>query len=190
MSSIIKPGDVYHPRQRGLYRFACCPLGLLRSRDLSSGAKLCWIVLANCDGPDGCFPGHEHLADAIGVSVESLKRYIRELRAAKLIRIETGPNRRNRYVFLWQDGLNHGVENDPYHGVKNDPIMGSNLHAHGVKSARAYKEEKNYQKRKSARAARSAARSSGKPKKSTPCVDPDTYVGMNLTPEELKKWRS
>jgi hypothetical protein len=100
MTTVIKPGDVFKPKQRELFQFARCPRGLLRSPLLSAGAKLCWCALVDCDTPNGCFPGHHYLADALGISVPTLKRHLRELRVTKLIRIESGPNRRNRYLSM------------------------------------------------------------------------------------------
>jgi hypothetical protein len=183
MSKVPKPGDVINPKQRELYRFARCPLGLLRAPLLSPGAKLCWIVLANCNGPDGCFPGHEYLAAALGASVRSVRYYIRELTAAGLIRIErpeVGPDRRNRYVFLWQDALNYGQD--------SAPTKGQDLVKQGAKFGRVYKEDLELNKRKEERARRTSAARSSPKKLCTAVIDPDS-IDWNLPESEVDKWR-
>lgn len=127
----MKPGDTFSPRQRGLFTFVKCPVGLLRSTTISPGAKLCWSLLADLCSEDGCFPGHKYLMDALGMPMRTVKRYIRELRKAGLIRIErpdSGPDRRrNRYLFIWQEILNYGsnlAPIDPNKGPNPDPTLG------------------------------------------------------------------
>lgn len=164
------PGQPFDPRQRGLFGFVKCPAGLLRSTAMTPGAKLCWALLADLCGDDGCFPTHKRLADGLGISIESVKRYLRELRAAGLIRTERPESdqdcRRNGYQFIWQDALRYGSDttpNDkcikgsdvtpnsaeygsdttPKYGsdvTPNGEKKGSKVHEIGVKSARAYKE--------------------------------------------------
>jgi len=66
--------------------FAPIPNWLMRRRDLSPGAKLCYARLTQFAGKDGqCFPSLSVLAEELGCSRSQVKRYIKELERANLV---------------------------------------------------------------------------------------------------------
>ena len=71
--------------------------------DLSSGAKLLYMVLVRFAGKDGvCFPSRERLAEDLALTVRQIARLLSELKKAGLIEHERGrEGRSNRYHFLW-----------------------------------------------------------------------------------------
>jgi hypothetical protein len=84
---------------------ACIPEPLLRSKCISSGAKLCWGQLARHAGEGGrCFPRQAVLATSMAVCERQVRRYLRELVHAGLIRVvRRGLNLPNTYEFLWHE---------------------------------------------------------------------------------------
>lgn len=84
------------------------PNALMRWNGVSPGAKLAYARLAQFAGEDGeCFPSQETLASELGVSVVQVKRYVKELVTANLLRVERPQGRdrlahkNNRYTFIW-----------------------------------------------------------------------------------------
>ena len=89
----LKPGDRFSPHCK--LNNAMVPFGLLRAdisigkQKVSLGAKLCWGVLASYAGSNGlCFPLQQTIASDMNVSLDTVKRYVHELRKAHLIEIE------------------------------------------------------------------------------------------------------
>jgi hypothetical protein len=70
---------------------------------VSAGAKLCYAALTRYAGQDGrCFPRQKLLAAELGVSERQVRRYLRELEQAGLLRTtRRGLNDPNSYTFLW-----------------------------------------------------------------------------------------
>jgi hypothetical protein len=95
------PGEPFNPHRR--FHVACIPDPLLRSGLVSGGAKLAYGQLARYAGKDGrCFPKQSTLAAALAVSERQVRRYLRELEAAQLLRTtQRGLNEPNSYEFLW-----------------------------------------------------------------------------------------
>ena len=91
---IIKGGDAF--TQSG---FTQVPNAVLRSDQLSSGAKLAYaMLLSYAWHNDYCFPGQDTLAVDMGVGLRSVTRYIDELEKHELIAIKrNGLGRTNTY---------------------------------------------------------------------------------------------
>jgi hypothetical protein len=68
--------------------FTQVPNSLLKSTDLSVGAKLTYAMLLHYAWQnDFCFPGQDRLAKDIGIGLRSSNRYIKELEARAYVRI-------------------------------------------------------------------------------------------------------
>jgi hypothetical protein len=78
------------------------PNWLARRIDISSGAKLCYGRLAQFSGRGGkCHPSERTLANELGVSERTCRRFLAELKDRQLIRVHRiGLGRANRYEFL------------------------------------------------------------------------------------------
>lgn len=69
--------------------FTQIPNAILRRPDLSTGAKLTYMVLMSFAWQaDQCFPGQEALAEAMGVTDRSVRTYVDQLVESGLVRIE------------------------------------------------------------------------------------------------------
>lgn len=77
------------------------PNWLLMRTEVSSGAKLCYAILAQFAGEAGdCFPRQEKIAERMGCSVRRVREYIRELETLALIHsVQRGLSRSNTYRF-------------------------------------------------------------------------------------------
>lgn len=75
------------------------PKMLLHARNLTRDAKLLWAVLMSYAWQDEqCFPGYERLCHDLGASDNMVRKYMRELEAAGLLRQERrGQGRTNLY---------------------------------------------------------------------------------------------
>src|SRR5450759_4138198 len=80
--------------------FTQVPNFILRSPTLSMGAKLTYAMfLSYAWHNDLCFPGQEKLAEAIGVSRQSVGTFIRELEREELVRVKRrGLGKTNLYT--------------------------------------------------------------------------------------------
>ena len=98
-----KPGQPFNPF--GLFYGVFIPEALVRFRNISPGAKLCWGRLARYKGEFGkCYPSQDALASELGVSERNVRRYIEELRSSGLIRkVRRGLQLNNEYEFLWHE---------------------------------------------------------------------------------------
>jgi Helix-turn-helix domain len=79
--------------------FTQVPNALLRHQTISPGAKLAYTMLLSYAWQnDFCFPGQETLATDMGVSSRSVRTYLKELEAKKLLTIQQqGQGRVNIY---------------------------------------------------------------------------------------------
>ncbi len=77
------------------------PNWLMERTEVSPGAKLCYGKLCQYAGRDGkCYPLQETMAQGLGVSKDTVQRYIRELVSFKLIEsFRRGFNKSNYYMF-------------------------------------------------------------------------------------------
>lgn len=91
---IIKGGDAL-----SLSGFTQVPNAVLRSNEISSGAKLVYaLLLSYAWHNDFCFPGQERLASDIGISRQSVNTHVKELERKGFIRIKRlGQGRANLY---------------------------------------------------------------------------------------------
>lgn len=91
---IIKGGDAL-----SLSGFTQVPNAVLRSNEISSGAKLVYaLLLSYAWHNDYCFPGQERLARDIGIARQSVNTHVKELERKGFIRIKRlGQGRANLY---------------------------------------------------------------------------------------------
>lgn len=80
--------------------FTQVPNHILKSKDLSVGAKLTYaMLLSYAWHNEYCFPGQDTLAEDIGVSRRSVVSFIKELQSFGLIDVKrSGFNRPNIYT--------------------------------------------------------------------------------------------
>lgn len=86
---------------------AVAPNWLMKRTDISQGAKLCFARLAQFAGKNDCaFPGHKKLAEELGVSIPSIKAYLRELTGLGIIQSKPmGSGNFSLYFFVDQPGI-------------------------------------------------------------------------------------
>jgi DNA-binding MarR family transcriptional regulator len=91
---VIKGGDAL-----SLSGFTQVPNAVLKSSEISSGAKLVYaLLLSYAWHNDYCFPGQERLACDIGISRQSVNTHVKELERKRFIRIKRlGQGRANLY---------------------------------------------------------------------------------------------
>ncbi len=84
--------------------FTQVPNFILRSPTLSMGAKLTYAMfLSYAWNNDLCFPGQEKLAEAIGVSRQSVGTFIRELEREDLVSVQRrGLGKTNFYTIRFR----------------------------------------------------------------------------------------
>lgn len=107
----MQVGESYNPK--GLFTGIFIPESMARLPYdvLSPGAKLCFGRLCWHIGKDGeCFPSREVLAEEIGVSVSSVRDYLRELESQKFIRRIRGGPHANDYDFPWHEVLETSIK--------------------------------------------------------------------------------
>ena len=97
----MKIGEPFNPYRRFVGVFV--PLGLLRCREISDGAKLTWGRLGLYAGKDGeCFVTRAELAEDMGLHVATVGRHLEELVAFKLLRrVRRGRGLSALCQFLW-----------------------------------------------------------------------------------------
>jgi hypothetical protein len=101
----MKVGQVFRPHNKFIGSFI--PNSLMRCKDVSDGAKLCYGRLSQFKGKEGdAFPSHETLGKELGVSRDTAKRRVKELERLKLIKIKHVTGSSNRYDFLWHEIFN------------------------------------------------------------------------------------
>jgi len=100
------------------------PDWLLKRKELSSGAKICYARLARFAGKDGsCYPGIEKLSEEISVSERQCKRYISELKDNDLIESkQRGLGQSNKYYFLYHEWMNNSIKDT---GTDRSDIYGT-----------------------------------------------------------------
>ncbi len=109
-------GQAYTPYK--LFNPVILPPGLLSysgkagtpPKKLSDGAKLLFGLLNYHGGHSGQFPHQRTLAAGAGVSLDTVKRYVEELEAHKLLKsVQHGRGKPNSYLFIWHEALNNSV---------------------------------------------------------------------------------
>jgi biotin operon repressor len=91
---VIKGGDAL-----SLSGFTQVPNAVLKSNEISSGAKLVYaLLLSYAWHNDFCFPGQDRLAEDIGISRQSVNTHVKELERKSFIKIKRrGQGRANLY---------------------------------------------------------------------------------------------
>jgi DNA-binding transcriptional MocR family regulator len=118
----MEPGKTINPYR--LFDGAMIPIWLMERPELSAGAKLTYARLTRYAGAKGvAYPRLSRLAQDLGVSRDSVKRYVKELLDAKLIDVETpGFHRANRYRFLSHVWItSRGGRSAPSRGGRSAP---------------------------------------------------------------------
>lgn len=123
--------------------YSIIPASVRYNDNLSANAKLLYgeiTALANARG--FCWASNSYFANLYRVSIESVKRWMRQLKESGYIRveIETRGSNTERHIYVLDDPQNSmiqwgskmtlgGVKNDPTPRVKNDPhnITSSNI---------------------------------------------------------------
>lgn len=115
--------------------YSIIPASVRYNDNLSANAKLLYgeiTALANARG--FCWASNSYFANLYRVSIESVKRWMRQLKESGYIRveIETRGSNTERHIYVLDDPQNSmiqggskmtlgGVKNDPTPRVKNDP---------------------------------------------------------------------
>ena len=138
----MKIGQQYNPFK--LFVGALIPNALMRSKELTSSAKLCFGRLVQYAGVDGiAYPSHKTLAEEIGLSERSIERPLKELRDKGFIEVvqPTGQERFQhktiRYKFLWNYIFAEcGVRPAAYSGVRPAAYSGVRPAAESIRYKR------------------------------------------------------
>ena len=124
----MKPGE----------RFTPIPDFIMRRRDLTHGAKCLWGRLDRYTQKNGqCYPSLPTLATEFGTSIDSIRRFIAQLKNAGLIRVaKAGLGRGNSTNYTLCSTPEKVAETPPFKepgkGSRNTPFSGSGK---GSKSA-------------------------------------------------------
>lgn len=99
-------GERFRPYR--LFVGSFLPNWLLKSKDVSVGAKVCYARLCQFAGErNDCRPSQETLATELGVTVRQVRRYLAELEESKLVEgDQRGLGQSNVYFFLWHESMN------------------------------------------------------------------------------------
>lgn len=120
----MQPGEEYRPFK--LFNGSVVPFSLAAQRDIGPGAKLLFGELAALMGKNGyCHPSVAHLAKRLGVSVDQITRWLRELREARLIKSRRrGPGSNAERIFIWHPSLAGSVKKGAILETAKIPIQG------------------------------------------------------------------
>lgn len=103
-------GEEFSPYRR--FYIAPVPRSLLADQRLSQGAKLLWGVLAMHHGEEAKYNiGITQLAAELGVSTDSVGRWMKELVIFPLIKRTRRSGLPWRYVFVWHRVLEESLQN-------------------------------------------------------------------------------
>lgn len=96
-------------KRQGLRWFVRAPARMALDRGISAVAFRLATVLLHYEGEQGCFPSQERLSDDLGISVDSVQRYLRELELYGFLVVEKR-GRRNNYRLepLYEAPIGHG----------------------------------------------------------------------------------
>ena len=110
-----------------VFQGAFAPYWLLEHREISTGAKLCYIRLLGFAGKDArCYPSLERLGTSLGVSERQARDYVKELERSGLIVVEQrGLRKTNVYLFVWTAELERLSNSVPDCGDDPDETGGA-----------------------------------------------------------------
>ena len=96
-------------KRQGLRWFVRAPARMALDRGVSAVAFRLATVLLHYEGELGCFPSQDRLSDDLGISVDSVQRYLRELELYGFLVIEKR-GRKNNYRLepLYEAPIGHG----------------------------------------------------------------------------------
>src|SRR5579871_2729878 len=133
----MKPGEPFSP-----YRMFLCapvPLALMTLQKVSAGAKLLFgRLMLHAGEKTTCYPGLDCLARELGVSIDTVSRWMRELIDGEFIRRRRrGPGMNAECEFIWHPDLAPSLAGDDSAGPGNqDSAKLRNQEADSAKSQR------------------------------------------------------
>ena len=117
----MQKGQIYIPYK--LFNGAVIPNCLMKNKELSQGAKLCFARLSQYAGKDGnAYPSQKTLAQELGVCERTVRNYLKELITKKFIK-SISRTTSNAYVFIWNEILEESVNKT--HTLKDVSIKNS-----------------------------------------------------------------
>ena len=109
LSPVVVAVPARSAKRQGLRWFVRAPARMALDRGLSAVAFRLGTVLLHYEGELGCFPSQERLSDDLGISVDSVQRYLRELELYGFLVVEKR-GRRNNYRLepVYEAPIRHG----------------------------------------------------------------------------------
>jgi len=110
-------------KRQGLRWFVRAPARMALDPGLSAVAFRLGTVLLHYEGELGCFPSQERLSDDLGISVDSVQRYLRELELYGFLVVEKR-GRRNNYRLepIYEAPIGHDtIEETGQLEIENQP---------------------------------------------------------------------
>lgn len=114
--------------------YSIIPATVRYDSNLTANAKLLYGEITALSNQAGyCWASNKYFANLYGVSIESIKRYVRQLKESGYIRVEVttrGETTERRIYVLDDPGSKMTpprVKNDPTPRVKNDPINNTSM---------------------------------------------------------------
>ena len=123
LSPVVVTVPARSAKRQGLRWFVRAPARMALDRGLSAVAFRLGTVLLHYEGELGCFPSQERLSDDLGISVDSVQRYLRELELYGFLVVEKR-GRRNNYRLepVYEAPIGHGsIEETGQLEIKNQP---------------------------------------------------------------------
>jgi len=123
LSPIAAARPAQSAKRQGLRWFVRAPARMALDRGVSAVAFRLATVLLHYEGELGCFPSQERLSKDLGISVDSVQRYLRELELYGFLVVEKR-GRRNNYRLepLYEAPIGHGsIEETGQLEVENSP---------------------------------------------------------------------
>ena len=123
LSPIAAARPAQSAKRQGLRWFVRAPARMALDRGVSAVAFRLATVLLHYEGEMGCFPSQERLSKDLGISVDSVQRYLRELELYGFLVVEKR-GRRNNYRLepLYEAPIGHGsIEETGQLEVENAP---------------------------------------------------------------------
>ena len=109
LSRVVVAVSARSAKRQGLRWFVRAPARMALDRGLSAVAFRLGTVLLHYEGELGCFPSQGRLSDDLGISVDSVQRYLRELELYGFLVVEKR-GRRNNYRLepVYEAPIGHG----------------------------------------------------------------------------------
>jgi biotin operon repressor len=123
LSLVVAAVSARSAKRQGLRWFVRAPARMALDSGLSAVAFRLATVLLHYEGELGCFPSQERLSTDLGISVDSVQRYLRELELYGFLIVEKR-GRRNNYRLepIYEAPIGHGsIEETGQLEVENLP---------------------------------------------------------------------